>query len=129
MGESDIIGMGGALAGIMLVYMVVYCALMVFTIVCQWKMFEKAYKPGWTCLIPIYSTYQQFDIAYGDGWKCLWLLVPFVNIYFAVNYSFKLSRAFGKGTAFGLGLLFLSPIFNAIVAFSKDIHYVGPYEN
>jgi len=37
----------------------------------------------------------------------------------------KLSKAYGKGGGWACGLIFLLPIFLCIMAFSKDIVYVG----
>lgn len=38
---------------------------------------------------------------------------------------FKLAKAFGKGTGFGFGLLFLNTIFILILGFG-DAEYIGP---
>jgi hypothetical protein len=37
-----------------------------------------------------------------------------------------LSKSFGKDIGFTLGLLFLSIVFYPVLAFSRDIHYIGP---
>ena len=42
------------------------------------------------------------------------------------SLTIKLAKAFGKGTGFGLGLLFFAPICYPILAFSKDTEYLGP---
>ena len=42
-------------------------AISVVIIVAMWKMFVKAGKPGWGCLVPFYSQYCLFDIAMGNG--------------------------------------------------------------
>ena len=123
MDESGVIGV---LLGGMMLYFLVMMAFCVFTIICQWKVFTKAGKPGWASIIPYYNIYQQFDIVYGDGWKCLLLLIPLYNIVVLVQYSLNLAKAYGQSTLFGLGLLFLSPIFYALLAFKKDISYIGP---
>ena len=41
---------------------------------------------------------------------------------------FNLAKAFGQGALFGIGMIFLAPIFMAIIAFSRSIQYVGYYE-
>ena len=38
---------------------------------------------------------------------------------------FKLAKAFGQGVGFGFGLLFLNPIFVAILGFG-NAEYIGP---
>ena len=93
-------------------------------IITNWFIFKKAGRPGWYAIIPLYNTYVLFDIIYGNGWKMLWLLVPFVNLYYAFTLYFRLAKVFGKGTGFGFGLLFLNPIFQLILAFD-DSKYLG----
>ncbi len=97
----------------------------VLLIICYWKLFEKASEPGWACLVPFYNMYVMFKIAFGNGWKFLLLLIPIVNVVFAIMLPFKLAKAFGKSSGFGAGLLFLSFIFYPMLAFS-DAKYVGP---
>ena len=50
-----------------------------------------------------------------------WLMLLVVNI---ITYV-KLAKAFGQGGGFACGLIFLSPVFICIIAFSKNIYYVG----
>ena len=45
------------------------------------------------------------------------------SIVFNVIYSDGLSKAFGQGIGFTIGLIFLPNIFKAIIAFSKNITY------
>lgn len=104
--------------------MLLFCA---FSIFCMWKLFTKADKPGWACIVPIYNAYTEFDIVYGKGWKFLLLLIPIVNFVFAIKFMFDLAKVYGKGVGFGFGLLFLSPIFLAILALG-DAEYEGPLE-
>lgn len=126
MSDMEMLGMIGTFMGVYSLIMTLYT---IFLVVCQWKMFSKAGVPGWAAIVPIYSTYKLFEISYGNGWTMLWLLVPFVNIFFAFQQPFKLAKAFGQEVFFGLGLLFLAPIFQAIIAFSNTIQYVGPFED
>lgn len=106
-------------------YMVVALAICVVMYVAMWKMFVKAGKPGWACLVPFYNTYCLFDMAFGNGWLFLLMFVPCVNFVFAIMLYFKLASAFGQGVGFGFGLLFLNPIFMLILGFGKA-EYVGP---
>ena len=78
------------------IWIVLWFALAVFGIVCEWKMFEKAGEPGWAALIPFYDIYIMYKIAFGNGWLFLLLLVPIVNIYFVIAISFKLAKAYGQ---------------------------------
>lgn len=115
-------GLMGTLAG-MWVVMAIVC---VFLIVVQWKIFAKAGKPGWAAIIPIYNTWVMFEIAWGSGAKMFLSLIPFVGFIFPLICNVKLAKAFGKGTGFGIGIIFLPIIFYPILAFSKDSEYIGP---
>ena len=41
----------------------------------------------------------------------------------SIMYSVKLARAFGRGTGFAIGLIFLPPIFMLILGFGDDRYY------
>jgi len=47
--------------------MLLYVAIMVLMIVSMWKIFEKAGKPGWACIVPIYNMIILFEIV-GKPW-------------------------------------------------------------
>jgi hypothetical protein len=104
-------------------------AIGIFMIVANWKVFEKAGKPGWAVLIPVYNIYVYLQILGRPWWWLLLLLfVPFANIVIGIIMIFDLAKVFGKDTGFGFGLLFLSVIFIPILAFG-DATYHGPIIN
>ena len=96
----------------------------VLVIAGMWKVFTKAGKPGWAAIIPIYNTIVLLQIAGKPIWWIVLLFIPIVNIVIAVMVMISVAKAFGKGTGFALGLLFLSPIFIPILGFS-DAQYTG----
>lgn len=112
-------------AGVMVVYWLLMLAICIFIIVATWKVFVKAGKPGWACIVPFYSQYCMFDIAFGNGWLFLLSFVPCVNFVIAIMLYIKLAKAFNQGVGFGLGLVFLNPIFMAILGFGSA-EYAGP---
>ena len=112
-------------AGAFAVSMLFSLAITVLVLVAQWKLFVKAGKPGWACLIPFYNMYCLYDIAMGSGWLFLLQFVPCVNFVMMIMLYIKLAKAYGKGTGFGIGLIFLCPIFLMILAFG-DAEYIGP---
>ena len=114
-----------ASAGVMLVYSIFVLVIAVLTLVAMWKIFVKAGKPGWACLIPFYNMYCMYDIAWGNGWLFLLTFIPCVGFVFAIIMLFKLAKAFGQGTGFGFGLLFLNTIFVLILGFGTA-EYIGP---
>ena len=125
-------GLGAFFAGFLGIIIIICLAITIFSIVATWKMFEKAGKPGWASLIPIYSTIVLFDII-GYKWYYIFLFllsgVPIIGsllvFVFVVMYSIKLAKAFGQEIGFGIGLALISPVFVAIIAFNKNIKYVG----
>lgn len=90
----------------------------------MWKMFTKAGEPGWAAIIPLYNAFVLFKITWGSGIKFLLLLIPIVNIIILIKTQIKLAKAFGKGGGFVAGLIFLAPIFYAILGFG-DAKYMG----
>jgi hypothetical protein len=89
-----------------------------------WKIFTKAGKPGWAAIIPIYNLITLLQIAGKPLWWILLFFIPVVNIVIIAMIWISVAKAFGKGTGFALGLLFLSPIFVPILGFS-DAKYIG----
>ena len=104
---------------------VIYVAIVALMIVSMWKIYTKAGKPGWACLIPIYNIIVLLEIVGKPWWWLLLMLLPFVNIVFAIWMLNLLSKSFGHGVGFTLGLLFLSVIFLPLLGLG-DSKYVGP---
>lgn len=96
-------------------------------LVANWKIFTKAGVPGWASIVPFYNLYKEFEIAGMSGWMFLLLFVPIANIVAVILLNVKLAKAFGKGTGFALGLIFLSLIFELILAFGSA-EYQGTKE-
>jgi hypothetical protein len=105
---------------------IIYLAVVVFYIACQWIIFTKAGKPGWAAIIPIYSTIVFLNIIGRSGWWILILFVPIVNLIFLLIFVHELSKAFGHGIGFTLGLIFLSIIFIPILAFGGSKYVRAP---
>jgi len=114
-------------AGPGIVFWIVYFAIIIFMLVVQWKIFEKANKPGWGCIVPIYNTILQLEIAGRPLWWIFLMFIPFVNFVIAIIVLFDIAKAFGKGTGFGLGMLFLPFIFFPILAFDSSEYQETTY--
>jgi len=104
------------------VFMVVYLAVILLIVASMWKIFVKAGKPGWAAIVPIYNLIVLLEISGKPVWWFLLMLIPFVNIVILAMVCIALAKNFGKGAGFGLGLLFLSPIFYPMLAFG-DARY------
>ena len=105
----------------------------------RWQMFEKMGQPGWKGFIPFYSDY----ILYGSCWRTVffWIalaasavcamggmdsrsaLVSLAGVIGAVLeflLALRISRSFGHGIPFALGLTFLNPLFVLYLGFGPD---------
>ncbi len=116
---------GNFLAGIGFIGWLFYIAVIVFAIVVQWKIFTKAGQPGWASIIPIYNIIVLLEIVGKPWWYLLLMLIPFVNIVILIMVMIALAKVFGKDGGFAVGLILLSIIFMAILAFG-DAKYLGP---
>ena len=107
------------------VFIAVICFIVVLGIIAEWKIFKKAGQRGWYSLIPILREYKICEIVDGNGIKFLLLCVPFVSFIYGILLCFRMAKAYGKGTGFGFGLLFLPNIFMLILGFGSA-EYLGP---
>ena len=115
----------GGLAAFSGIMSIVYLALLVVMIVAYWKIFTKAGEEGWKCLIPIYNIIVLLKIVGRPWWWLILMLIPFVNFIVLIIVMNDLSKSFGHGLGFTLGLIFLSFIFYLILGFGGS-KYVGP---
>lgn len=105
-------------------YLFVVLAIGVFLIICQWKIYAKAGKPGWACLIPIYNIVVLLEIVKKPVWWLVLLLIPVVNLVIAIIIMIELAKVFGKDGGFTVGLILLPYVFYPILAFG-DAQYIG----
>ena len=98
-----------------------YAILIVFGIIVQWKIFTKAGEPGWASIVPIYNVMILSKICGRGEMFGLLILIPcpLVTIVIMVMLIFDLAKVFGKGTGFGLGLVFLGFIFYPMLGFGS----------
>ena len=93
-----------------------------------WKIFEKAGREGWEGIVPFYNSWVLAEIVGKPGWVGLLTLIPYLGIVFGIYLIYLLSKSFGKGGLFTVGLIFLPFIFFPILAFG-DAKYIGPPED
>lgn len=110
---------GAAAAGVGIVMMLVWLALIVLMIAGMWKIFTKAGEPGWAAIVPIYNLVVLLKIVGKPAWWVILMLIPFVNFVIAIILSLGLAQAFGKTAGFGIGLLLLPFIFYPILGFGS----------
>ena len=104
--------------------MIIYIAVIVLVIAGGWKMFEKAGKPGWAIIVPIYNIIVMLEIAGKPIWWIILLIIPVVNLIVLIMVYHNISKAFGKDVGFTIGLILLGFIFIPILGFG-DAKYQG----
>jgi len=108
-----------AAQGMSSIVVICWLAVVVLLIASWWKVFTKAGKPGWAAIIPIYNYIVLLQIAGKPVWWIFLFLIPLANIVVIILMYAGISRNFGKGTGFTLGLIFLGIIFFPILAWGS----------
>ncbi|MFD0964373.1 DUF5684 domain-containing protein [Pseudofulvibacter geojedonensis] len=113
----------------MLIVIMVLSLALIY-IIGMWKVFEKAQKPGWVAIIPIYNIIVLLEIAKKPTW---WLLlyflsiIPLIGVLISVTVNIMVgvgvAKNFGKSEGFGVGLGLLGFVFYPILGFG-DAKYL-----
>lgn len=134
------------LASMFIFYVVFY----IFYAIGGYRMFQKFGEPGWKAFIPFYGTYVQYCKVWNptmglvivvlnlistfgsnnaEGVAALVILAACIaSIVISIMGNVRLSKCFGHGTGFALGLTFLQPIFILILGFGGDEYLGNPDE-
>jgi hypothetical protein len=102
-----------------LIFLAISAVLFFVTVAGAWKTFEKAGRPGWHAIIPIYQWVQGARIAGMSGWWAVLMFIPGANLVAGIIWGQNMARLFGHGALFGLGLTFFYPLFFAILGFGS----------
>ncbi|MFN5249543.1 MAG: DUF5684 domain-containing protein [Bacteroidota bacterium] len=147
-----LIGFGGPEV-ILISTALVFLLLVAFVLVCQWRIISKCGEAGWSCLIPFYNIYIMCKMVKKPELFKYWLLLIGVLFIGSMSLSMStgigviflvvvgiailvilimfynaLSTAFGQDAGFTVGLILLSLVFMAILAFG-NYNYVLNNEN
>ena len=114
---------GGAAGG--LVGLVLSIGFTVLILASMWKIFAKMTQPGWYGIIPIFNYCVIAKQSGKDWWWGLLPLLPCIGIIFLIILLNELSKLFGKGVGYTIGLIFLPFIFLPVLAFGSA-EYQGP---
>lgn len=141
---------GGILGAGLTVILIIALVWYVFQVIAYWKIFDKFGEPGWKSIIPIYNTYIRFKATWnakmfvllivlcvfagmgsvGEGtaigliFAILSLIAAIAILVILVMADYKLSKAFGHGAGFTVGLVLFDPIFKLILGFGGS-RYIG----
>lgn len=130
------------------IYLILALVWWILQIIANWNIFTKAGEAGWKSLIPIYGDYVSYKIAWQTSYFWLSFILGIVASYVSsanlnesmfltviatllriviavinIIYCVKLSKAFGHGIGFAIGLILLQPIFLLILGFGSDQYY------
>lgn len=114
-------GIMAALGAFAFIYLIIFLVV----IVGMWKVFEKAGKPGWAAIIPIYNLIILLEIVGKPVWWIILLLIPFVNFIIVIILYHQLSLSFGQGVGMTIMLIILPFVAFPMLGFGSA-KYVGP---
>ena len=148
-------GIFGIIAGLGMAAIIVCLVIGILSIIAMWRIFTKAGEAGWKSLIPIYNVYILFKIAGRSFWKYFLIVLgssilssiatsvgggalatilsiaafalAIWGIVEAILALHGLSKNFGHGAGFTVGLIFLNTIFMMILGFGSS-QYIGHKE-
>jgi hypothetical protein len=103
----------------------IFLVIFLPAVIGMWKIYEKANKPGWAAIIPIYNIVVFMEIIGKPWWWLLLWLIPYLNIIWIIWSWNLLVKSFGKTEGFTVGVLFLGFVFIPILGFG-DAKYIGP---
>ncbi|MDP9047590.1 MAG: DUF5684 domain-containing protein [Bacteroidota bacterium] len=114
-----------AILAVFMAMLIPILVMVVITVIGKWKIYEKAGKPGWAALIPIYTWIVMLEIVGKPIWWIFLFFVPCVNIVFMIWTVNLLSKSFGQSEGFTIGLILLGFVFYPILGFGT-YRYIGP---
>ncbi|HOO09413.1 MAG TPA: DUF5684 domain-containing protein [Cyclobacteriaceae bacterium] len=109
---------GGIMAA-MGAFAFVYFISLIVMIVGMWKVFEKAGKPGWAAIIPIYNIIVLLEVVGKPTWWIILMLIPFVNFIIAIILCHQLSLSFGQGVGMTILIIVLPFVALPILGFGS----------
>lgn len=113
---ATITGIAGACCG--LIFVVAILAGL-------WMVFQKAGKPGWAAIVPLYNGIVILEIVGRPIWWIILFFIPFINLLASILIYNDLAKSFGKGVGWTIGLLLLPFVFVPALGFGSA-QYLGP---
>ena len=121
----------------MIIFLIVL--ILVFLIIDNWKMFKKAGKGGWKCIVPIYGYYVLTEIAGLNWW---WFLLAIsdsivkligidklsfianlISLFAGFNIYYNIAKKFNKKNSTAILSGIFSIVFIFIFGYSKKEVY------
>lgn len=123
-------------------------AIVILNFAGQWMVFLKADEPGWKSIIPFYNVYTLYGICWKTKYFWVYLVLSIISKATSDSYSdagtfvgalsslallvvqiismYRLSKAFGHGVGFTVGLVLIGPVFLMILGLG-DSQYDSSY--
>jgi len=111
--------------GVLLLYFIVIWVIVGIPIYFVYKKAGTNGDPAWAAFVPIYGFYIMLKVVGRPGWWLIWIFIPFASLVVYIIVLNDLSKSFGHGAGYTLGLIFLSWIFFAILGWGSS-QYQGP---
>jgi len=125
MDTYDSAASAGVFAAFFAIMLIPGLIISVVLIISHWKIYEKAGKPGWASLIPIYNIIVLLEIIGKPVWWVFLILFPCTTFIFGIWAVNLLSKSFGQSEGFTVGLVLLGVVFYPVLAFG-NYQYLGP---
>lgn len=107
---------------------ILFVVVVIYSVIITGLIFKKIGKPSFITLIPIYRDIIHLKMCNFSPWLLILIFIPIIGwlalMAIAVVSRFELSKNFGHGFFFGLGLLILPIFFRTYIALSGD-EYIG----
>ena len=137
-----------SLGSLLFVYGIFAISFWILLLIGQWFIFTKAGEAGWKSLIPFLNGHVCYRICWKPMYYWIFLLLGAVTSWISSNtdgnifllflsfartvgalvihvlFSIRLSKAFGHGASFAVGLILLPSIFTMILGLGSS-QYVG----
>jgi hypothetical protein len=101
-------------------------------VVSIWKIFEKAGRPGWAAIVPVYNHMVMAEIGGKPNWFGLLPMIPYIGSIWSIWILNRLVKSFNKEVGFTLGLIYVGIVargqtFGNKIFFKKRISFIGKY--
>ena len=142
--EDFFVGAGVGLIILFIFLLLIGLAVIVFQLICTWKVYKKAGKAGWEAIVPFYNTWVLNEIAGLNWW---WFLISISGVIVAalsipglsqlaslaslfanINMSYNLCKKFKKDGGFFVLLALIPVVGYAILAFDQKVVYDSSVE-
>lgn len=99
--------------------LLIYLLFLAATIAGMWKTYEKGGEAGWKAIIPIYNLFVLMKIIRKPWYWALLMLIPYLGVIWSIWSTNLLSKSFGKGIGYTIGLIIFPFVFYPMLGFGN----------